>query len=191
MASPDNVAQRLGLLTGVQEPEKEGNNTVFAVTKAGSAIHRSWDNTVIGRIVLSATGLTLETNSTRRADELRSAVETQLLGLVRFRLRKEENTTELMAAASSNAATREERADERLPPEAVAALRKFREQHMRDWLDAAIPALDGLTPREAARLPRVLPKLESLLKEFEQSEARQLEQQRLDLRWLRDALGLG
>lgn len=78
---------------------------------------------------------------------------------------------------------------EALPPEALAVVRQFREQHMREWIESAVPALDGLTPREAARLPRARPKLETLLKEFEQSEARQPEEQRLDLRWVRDALG--
>src|SRR5206468_1599553 len=114
-------------LPGVQDPEKEGDDTVFVVTKAGNATYRSWDNTVTGRIVLSATRLTIETNSTRRAESLRSLVETQLQGLVRFRLRKEENTTELMARAQASAATRQKRADESLPPETLAVLRGFRE----------------------------------------------------------------
>ena len=70
------------------------------------------------------------------------------------------------------------------------ALRQFREQHMRDWLDDAIPALDGLTPREAARLPRARPKLVLLLKEMEQSEERLLAEQRIDLRWVREALAI-
>jgi hypothetical protein len=190
VASRDEVAQRVASLTGVQKPEEEGDDTVFVLTKAGNATQRSWDNTVIGRIVLSATRLTIETNSTRRADSLRSLVETQLQGLVRFRLRKEENTAQLMESARASAATREEHADEPLPPEAVAALRGFRERHMRDWLDSAVPALDGLTPREAARLPRARPKLEILLKEFEQSEERLPEQERIDLRWLHEALDL-
>jgi hypothetical protein len=148
---------------------------VFVVTKAGNPRHRSWDNTVIGRIVVSETRLTVETNSTRRADSLQSAVETHLQGVVRFRLRKEENTAQLMATARESVATGPQRPDEMLPSEA-AALRQFRERHMRDWLEEAIPALDGLTPRQAAQLPRARRKLETLLKEFEQTEARLPEQ---------------
>jgi hypothetical protein len=188
VGSRKEAAERLASLPGVQEPEEEGDGTAFVVTKAGNAAHRSWDNTIVGRIVLSATRLTVESNSTRRADSLRSAVETQLQGLVRFRMRKEENTNELMATAQAAAATGQERAHEPLPPEAVAAMRQFRERHMRDWLDDSIPALDGLTPREAARSTRARPKLEVLPKELEQSEASRPEQQRVDLRWLWDAL---
>ncbi len=185
----DEVARRLPALAGVQEPEQEGDDTVFVVTRAGNPVHRSWDNTVIGRIVLSATRLTVETNSTRRADSLRSAVEAMLRGRVRFRLRKEENTDQLMADAGASAATGAERADKPLAPEMVVAMRQFREQHMRDWIDDAIPALGGLTPREAARLSGARPKLITLLKEFEQSEERLPEPQRIDLQWLREELG--
>ncbi|MGQ0539509.1 MAG: YecA family protein [Gemmatimonadaceae bacterium] len=185
----DEVADRLASLPGVQEPEQDGDDIVFVVTKGGNALHRSWDNTVVGRIVLSGTRLTVETNSTRRADMLRAAVERELEGIVRFRLRKEENTAQLMAAARAGAATRKERVDEPLPNEVSVALRQFREQHMKDWLDEAIPALDGLTPRDAARSPRIRPKLELLLKEFDQTEARLPEHQRIDLRGVREALG--
>ena len=70
-----------------------------------------------------------------------------------------------------------------------AQLREFREEHMRHWLDDSIPALGGLTPREAARLPRERAKLETLLKEFEQHESHLPEEQRIDLRWVWEALG--
>lgn len=190
VASRGEVAERLSTLSGVEEPEEEGDDTVFVVTKVGNATHRSWDNTIIGRIVLSEKRLIVETNSTRRADALRSAIETQLQGLARFRLRKEENTLQLMEAARAAPAPRAEPVNEP-PPEAIAALRQFRERHMKDWLDMAIPALGGLTPRDAARSPRARPKLEILLKEIEQSEERLPERQRIDLRWMRVALELG
>ncbi|MGQ0643128.1 MAG: hypothetical protein ACT4P6_20465, partial [Gemmatimonadaceae bacterium] len=150
---------------------------------------RSWDNTIVGRIVLSATRLALETNSTRRADALRSLVETHLRGLLRFRLRKEKNVGQLIAAAKAQGANRRERVTEQPPPEVALALRQFREQHMIAWLDEAIPALGGLTPREAARAPRSRSQLEALLKEFDQHEARLPEEQRIDLHKVRSALG--
>jgi hypothetical protein len=153
-------------------------------------MHRSWDNTIVGRIVLSAKRLTVEANSTRRADALRSMVETHLHGMLRFRLRKEENTGQLIAAARAQGrAGRREPVGEQPPPEAFLALRQFREQHMMAWLDEPIPALGGLTPREAARSPRSRSQLEALLKEFEQHEARLPEEQRIDLRPVRSALG--
>jgi hypothetical protein len=189
LAPRDQIARQLASLPDVHEAEPEGQDSVFTVTRAGNAKHRSWDNTIIGRMVLAQRRLTVETNSTRRADSLRSAIETQLSGLVRFRLRKEENTAQMLADARAAAPTSPPPPDEAAPPELAAEMRRFKEQHMRDWLGEAIPALDGLTPREAARLPRARPKLELLLKEFEQIEARMPEEQRIDLRWLRETLG--
>jgi len=184
------VALRLASLPGVQEPEQTATGSVFTLVKVGNEVHRSWDNTVLGTIVLSETGLRVETNSTRRADSLRSAIEEHLSGLVRFRLREEQNTADLLAGArESREAVGEPRNGEALPPEVLAAVRQMRERHMRDWLDESIPALDGLTPREAASRSGARRKLESLLKDFERSEALQPEQQRIDLRWLWEALG--
>jgi hypothetical protein len=162
---------------------------VVPVVKPGNAAHRSWDNTIVGRIVLSDGRLRVETNSTRRADALRSGIEEHLDGLVRFRLRKEENAEQLMRAARAAGPPGPPPRGEALPPEALAAVRELRERHMREWLGEAIPALDGLTPRQAAALPRARPKLETLLKEFEQHEAGMPEDQRIDLRPVWEALG--
>ncbi len=190
IARSEEIARTLASVPGVQEPERDGATRVFVVTKHGNSTHPSWDNTIIGRLVLSDTRLTVETNSTRRADALRSVLETQLQGLVRFRMRKEENTAHLMAEAQASVASGEPRVETPLPAEAEAELRKFRERHMRNWIDDSIPALGGHTPREAARLSRVRPKLEMLLKELDRGEAALPEGQRIDLRWLREALGL-
>jgi hypothetical protein len=187
LAPRDEVVHRLTEVPGVQEPEQEGNDAVFVVTKPGNPMNRSWENTIIGRMVLSRTRLSIETNSTRRADALRSLVEARLAGLVRFSLRTEENASHMMADAL--AAPRVGPVQERLTAEEEVAIREFRERHMRDWLDDSIPALEGLTPRDAARSSRARPKLETLLKEFEQHEARLPEQQRIDLRSLREPLG--
>jgi hypothetical protein len=105
-------------------------------------------------------------------------------------MRKEENTGQLMAAASAQReAGRHEPVIEQLPPEALVAMRQFRERHMLAWLDESIPALGGLTPRVAARSARSRSQLEALLKEFDQHEARLPVEQRIDLGPVRSALG--
>jgi len=195
VGSRDDVARALASLPGVEEPEVEAHKTVFTVTKPGNAKNKSWANTIVARMVLSTTRLTVETNSVRRADAMRAAIEGRLAGLVRFRLRKEENTAQMMAAAMEGAAKtrgahRRKGPAEPIDGEALAAVREFRERHMRAWVDESIPALDGLTPREAARLPRVRPRLESLLKEFMQREANYPEEQRIELDWMWVELGL-
>jgi len=184
----DDVAARLATLEGVIAPAgEEEDGLVFVVTKSGNAMHRSWDNTVIARVVLAKTHLRLETNSTRRADSLRASVEEHLKGMVRFRLRSEEDIAKMLASPRPAAAR--ERDMDSPPPEMLAAMRAFREQHMRDWLDEAVPALGGLTPRKAATTTHGRRQLAVLLKEFEQSEDRLPADQRIDLGWLRETLG--
>jgi len=188
VAKHDDIARRLAGLQGVAGADKEGGATVFTVTKSGNAVHQSWENTVVARILLTQARLIVETNSARRADAMRSAVESHMQGLVRFRLRSEESTAQWVENARAGHAG-EPSPREAIPAEMVAGLRQFREQHMRGWIDESIPALGGLTPRDAAQHPASRRKLETLLKEFDQSEARLPEEERIDLRWLREALG--
>ena len=46
-------------------------------------------------------------------------------------------------------------------------LQQIQEEHWASWLDQDIPALGGLTPREAARSAAGRERLEALMAEFE------------------------
>ena len=185
-----DVVERLRSIPGGEESDAHGSDAEFVITRPGKAPHRSWDNTVVGRIVVKQQRMRVETNSTRRANALRATVETHLERMVRFRMREETNTDALMESARASAPGRESSKRDVRPPGAVAAMRAFREQHMTAWLDDSIPALDGLTPRHAATLPRMRRRLDVLLKEIEQSEARLPLDEQIDIQRLRVALGI-
>ena len=60
-----------------------------------------------------------------------------------------------------------------LPPEVAAeAIRQHKQRHYETWPDAPLPTLAGRTPRHAARLKTLRPKLIDLLKDTENREAR-------------------
>ena len=182
---------RLGTFAGAQEPEvsdSDGEETIVTITKPGNAQMKSWDNTIIGRIVIKGSRMRVESNSTRRADTLRSALAEHLGPLVRYRIRDETAQEELMRQALKPRQPGLARPVS--TPEVIAVMKEFKERHMLEWLDQEIPALGGLTPREAAKSPRSMKDLELLLRDFENHEGRLPEDERFDIDRLRTALGV-
>ena len=57
--------------------------------------------------------------------------------------------------------------DKNLPPEIFAALQDRLEQYYMKWVDFSIPALMGMTPRQAAKDPSMRTALLALLQEME------------------------
>jgi hypothetical protein len=80
-----------------------------------------------------------------------------------------------------------------VPPEVEAqVLGKVLHRHFTEWLDQPVPALDGRTPRAAARDPRLRPKLIQLLREMEnhQDHARREGRAWYDIGWMWKELGI-
>lgn len=71
-------------------------------------------------------------------------------------------------------------------------LGEFYEQHYRRWLEEPVPALGNRTPRHAARLKTIRPKLVALLKELESRSERQRRAGKIadDSSWMWDELGI-
>jgi hypothetical protein len=189
-APRETIIDRLASIEGASEPETKDGNTVFVFTKPGNPMNAGRESTIVARAVVGRDHLRVETNSLRRADTLRATLEASLGGMIRYRLRRESNTDDMMKHAAARSPTTHAAPRTPHPPEISAALREFREKHMRGWIDESIPVLDGLTPREAARLPRKRPALELLLKDIESSESRLPPDEQIDLSWIRPALGL-
>jgi hypothetical protein len=83
--------------------------------------------------------------------------------------------------------------EDRLPLELQRELMsRFYEDHYRKFLDEAVPALSGMTPREAARDAKMRPALLALMKDHLHGiDARnRAEQLDIDIDWVLDELGL-
>lgn len=148
------------------------------------------EQTMIARIEVEKTRLLVETNSVARADAAKALITTALGSLVRFRIREEADVQELIRDA------REARESGQLPPppestpEMDAMMRQFREDYMQRWLDDSIPALGGLTPREAAADPKHHAPLQALLRDVEYHESQLPAAQQCDMGRLRKQLGM-
>ena len=183
------VIDALATLDGASEAVEAEDGLEITMTKPGNAKHRSWDNTIVGRVLVAATGFRAESNSVRRADTLRRAIESALGPLARHRIRDEMSGAALAAEAMRNRGRVPDDTKD-TPPELRDLARQLREQHMLGWLDERIPALNGKTPREAAEDPRSRHALEVLMREFAHHDANLPPEERFDVQRIRDMLGL-
>jgi SEC-C motif-containing protein len=165
---------------------EEGDGEAYAWLEDAPEFRRG-----LGRFVLKGDRLVFETQSRNRVERGRRFLESLAGDAVRFRLVRYEDPER--AVQRVGASTRRQQAEEEVPPEVQAqVVGEFYEQHYRGWLDQTIPALGNRTPREAARLKRVRPKLVDLLQEFENMSARQrlAGKPAYDFGWMWAELGL-
>jgi hypothetical protein len=78
-----------------------------------------------------------------------------------------------------------------LTAEVDALLRDLKARHYATWPDDSLPALDGLTPREAAAQPKYRARLDTLLKQMEYRESQEPPGRCFDFGPIRRSLGLG
>lgn len=182
------VLAGLEALPDAQREDDEDGSPVVCLVKEGNA-KGLMETTLIGRAIVGKGILRLETNSRERADRLRGLAEAKLGALVTFRVREHSDPVAQIAKGGRPAGPA---AREPMPPEALEMVRQMQAEHYRRWVDEEIPALGGLTPREAAKRKGAARKqLELLLAEFENAEARRPEAQRFDVSILRRELGFG
>ena len=178
------IERRLRTLEDVQPPEAP--DEPFTFLRPGNAMHKDWDTTLIGRAFLSERELKLETNSRERADALRKRIEKAFDGLISHRLRQHSDPL-------SQRAPQEQNAERGLPMSAAEAdqiAREFKARHYESWIDQPLPALAGLTPRQACRKKALREYVDVLLKDIENRENRLPGGPQVDLAGIRAQLGI-
>ena len=153
------------------------------------------ERTVLGRIVLEGTRLEAEVNSAGRSRRLLRSLRKRLGSSMRNLTVAIKSLDEVRADFDKNRDTpeqrkrQEEQAALRNRPEVREAMREFRERRWEAWVDEEVPALDGLTPREAVRDADGREKVEALLAQFERY-GREEDEDAYDFDRLRRMLGL-
>jgi hypothetical protein len=187
-AEASDVVARLATLPGADPPEQAPNGeTSIVVTKPDRSRPRSSRTTVIGRVAVAGRRIRVETNSRQRAAHLRTTLESHLGAMIRFRMRDESDAQALFEKAQ-RAPTRPTPAPQ--SAEIKAMLREVKERYMTEWMDEEIPALGGLTPKEAMRSGPGRRALDLLLREMEYAESRLPPDERFDVSRLRTILGV-
>jgi hypothetical protein len=181
------VEAELVKLRDVQAPTpdaRERRYTVFREEHDGVAM----SGPILASVVVKARELVVETNSRKRADDLRARLEEVFKTALTFSKREETSPAEMLergAIPNKKASPVPE------GPEVDAMLRDFKARHYATWSDQGLPALDDLSPREAAGQPQYRARLETLLKEMEYHESREEPGRRFDFGTIRRELGMG
>ncbi len=181
----DRAALRAALEAGPDLLRQDDGSYVW-LADTGEKSSRS-----LGVVVLKRSRLIFEAISRPRAERGRAKVEALAGAAVSYRATSYEDVDQAIARDRARPPGRTPPPE--VPPEVQAELiGQFLEQHYGGWLDTPLPALNGRTPREAAALKSVRPKLISLLKHMESSSARDRRAGRpaYDFGWMWAELGL-
>jgi hypothetical protein len=148
-------------------------------------------STTIGTIRIEGTTLVVLTNSVERADSLRKRIEDACGSLLKPSLREHVDVWAEAGRPANSDSARSREDDDTIPPEVHSGiLRDLKERFYSTWLDQPIPALEGKTPRAAAKTKKGRSQLEVLLKELEYAEFRSNPEDPFDVSALRAELGL-
>jgi hypothetical protein len=147
----------------------------FPWLKKGNSRHAGWENTVMGQITIARGQLTIDVNSQRRADAVKRKITRRLGTRAVFRNALIQSMEKMLEERKNNPAAskqpdRQASEDLMALPEVQEKLREMANRHWQTWPDSPLPALQGQTPREAARTSTGRERLEALLLQFESRE---------------------
>jgi len=154
-------------------------------------------NTILGRLTISVSTLVVEVNSEKRSRRIQKEIKKRLGDdaiLLRTEIKSHEGIMKEIEETRDDNEPSKESEHARLmreSPEARAFARDMIEKHWSSWPDKPLPALRGMTPRQAVKYPEGRELLESILMDFElRNRSREDEFLRVDTATLRRELGM-
>lgn len=168
MASEEEIRRDATL-----DPSGRVRRVEFSWEKPGNKMQKSWSNTVLGRVEIDGTKLTIEVNSARRADLARAEVKKRLGGKA-FGPSIEAASLDLTwppkappTGGSRTASPESSRVSLRDHPEVAAMMRAQEEAHWDSWIHEKIPALGNKKPSQLVKTAEGREMVEALLRSFE------------------------
>ncbi len=153
-------------------------------------------NTILGRVVIDGRRLIAEVNSAERATTLRREINARLGDEGRFMVDEIQDLDAMMSrhAAESTESTPSSEHEELMQhPEVQAQVAEMFGRHWESWVDQKIPALGGISPREAVKTADGREAVEALLIDAERGRGQDsftAEINRKGIQQVREWLGL-
>jgi len=159
--------------------------------KDGNSNHKEWDNTLMGNITIQSNKLKIEVNSKERADIIIKLINECLGVAVSDQRIRAESLKKMHSSANVVENDNSDTPDITNSPETQEFLKEMSKKHWNNWLNESIPALDGLTPMQATKSKDGRDKLEALLLDYVNRDARSPNNLlRPNISELREKLGL-
>ncbi len=151
-------------------------NISFDWRKKGNAMHKTWDNTILGHMKIAGRTLTVEVNSAQRAGRIHAEIDRRLGILARHQGTVSQTPEQLLATKKQSkqflpSLAKPDRDDSNIESETLETVRASMRQEMEDWVDLKLPVLGGRTPRQAVQEPDGREIVEGILLEWERSAA--------------------
>ncbi len=136
-------------------------------SKPGNRMHESWDNTLLGRLVIDGDKLTVNVNSEARAAAIRREIEERLGSGARYRTTTVKSPQDMMAQEAADDGNEDSPSNGQLMqiPEVRQQVENMLRSHWEGWVDETVPALGGRSPRQAVKTADGREKVEALLQE--------------------------
>lgn len=203
--SPREAFDALSFLDILRSPEEilreatycdrnELRSITFDWVKTGNKRHSEWDNTVLGRIKIDGARLSIQVNSEKRVKKIQKEIKRRLGNKAAFQITSYDSIEHRMKESRERRPLGlEEQSELMNQPEVQDQIKKMMKAHWEKWFDEPIPALKGLTPRQAAITKAGRERLEALLTEYEIRDQKSGMDNLLrpDIKSLRKELGLG
>jgi len=160
--------------------------------KKGNKKHKSWNNTVMGHILIEKDRLILETNSEQRTQRGKKLLSQYLGDNIHFRQTLIESPEQKLKSLPTSYDVKQEETELLALPEVQEQLKAMAKAHWESWFNEPIPALNNQTPREASKTKAGRERLEALLLQYERHDVEKCDHDffKADIRYLRTQLAL-
>jgi hypothetical protein len=152
----------------VEERDESGAPSKVIVPFVRPPAHATMmDVVLVARFIVESQEVAVEVNSVNRATEMKQLVNERLGDILSFIGEESKTLESLMSGQHPGQISEQE-----MTPETREALDRHMREMQEKWLTQPIPALKGMTPREAAEAPEGRVLLEALLDDFAARQAK-------------------